>query len=140
MTARITWLLLWPVLVVVGLFDFTVLALTCGDDGLADYGDRDAMRFCSRIRDQESDFFLIGFVPLVLLAAGAALWFWPRLLRALNVLAFVLAGVISAALSLVATATALAVMLAFAWWLIIVVTIVISREARSGNRTEAVNG
>jgi hypothetical protein len=140
MTARITWLLLWPVLVVVGLFDFTVLALTCGDDGLADYGDRDAMRFCSRIRDQEADFFLIGFIPLVLLAAGAVLWFWPRLLRALNVLAFVLAGVISAALSLVATATALAVMLAFAWWLIIVVTIVISREARSGNRTEAVNG
>lgn len=140
MTARITWLLLWPVLVVVGLFDFTVLALTCGDDGLAEYGDPDAMRFCDRIRDQESDFYLIGFIPLVLLAVGGVLWAWPKLLRAVNVLAFVLAGVISAALSLVATATALALLLSFAWWLIIVVAIVLSREARSGDRAEAVSG
>lgn len=140
MTARITWLLLWPVLVVVGLFDFTVLALTCGDDGLAEYGDPDAMRFCDRIRDQESDFYLIGFIPLVLLAVGGVLWAWPKLLRAVNVLAFVLAGVISAALSLVATATALALLLSFAWWLIIVVAIVLSREARSRDRTEAVSG
>ena len=130
-SARITWLLLWPVLVVVGLFDLTVLALTCGDNGLADYGDPDAMQFCRRIDQQETDFFLIGFVPLVVLVAGTALWLWPAWLRWLNGLAFVLAGVVAAALSLVATATALAVVLAVAWWLILVVALVLGRDARS---------
>lgn len=132
MSARITYLLLWPVLVVVGLFDFTVLALTCGDTGLAFYGDPDAVQFCERVSQQETDFFLIGFVPIAVLAVGGALWFWPDLLRWANGAAFVLAGVISAALSLVATATELAVVLSFAWWLILVVAVVLGREGRVG--------
>src|SRR5919106_1702910 len=137
MAARTTWLLLWPVLVVVGLFDFTVLALTCGENGLANYGDRDAVRFCAHIRDQETDFFLIGFTPLAVLAAGGVLWLWPRLLRFVNVSAFILGGVISASLSLVASATALAFLLAFAWWLVLVVAIALSREARTAEAREA---
>ena len=137
MSARITWLLLWPVLVVVGLFDFTVLALTCGDTGLASFGDPDAMEFCSRVSDQETDYFLIGFVPLSVLAAGGILWFWPDWLRWVNGAAFVLGGVISAALALVATATALAIMLSFAWWLILVVAVVLGREARAEERLSA---
>jgi hypothetical protein len=137
MSARITYLLLWPVLVVVGLFDFTVLALTCGDNGLATYGDQDAMEFCRRIDGQETDFFLIGFVPLAVLAPGAVFWFWPQWLSWVNGASFALAGVIAAALSLVATATALAVMVAFAWWLILVVAVVIAREARSAEGREA---
>jgi hypothetical protein len=140
MSARITYLLLWPVLVVVGLFDFTVLALTCGDSGLATYGDPDAMQFCRRIDGQETDFFLIGFVPLAVLAAGGLLWFWPDWLRWVNGAAFVLGGVISAALSLVATATALAVMVAFAWWLILVVAVVLAREAQAAGRGELLPG
>jgi hypothetical protein len=136
LAARITWLLLWPVLVVVGLFDFTVLALTCGTDGLVNYGDPEAMRFCSRVAEQESEYTLIGFAPLALLAFGGVLWFLPEWLKWLNVAAFVLAGVISAALTLVATATALAVMIAFAWWLILVVSVVIERETRASRRRE----
>jgi len=136
MAARITWLLLWPVLVVVGLFDFTVLALTCGTDGLVNYGDPDAMEFCNRVSEQESEFVLIGFAPLALLAFGGVLWFLPEWLKWLNVAAFVVAGVISAALTLVASATALAVMLAFAWWLILVVGVVIERETRTNARRE----
>ena len=137
MAARTTWLLLWPVLVVVGLFDFTVLALTCGDSGLAHYGDPSAVRFCDRIRNQESDFFLIGFIPLAVLAAGGVAWLWPRVLQVVNVSAFILGGIISASLSLVASATALAFMLAFAWWLVLVVAIALSREARTAEAREA---
>jgi hypothetical protein len=136
MAARTTWLLLWPVLVVVGLFDFTVLALTCGENGLANYGDPDAVRFCSHIRSQESEFFLIGFIPLAVLAAGAVFWLWPNALHVVNVSAFVLGGVVSASLSLVASATALAFLLAFAWWLVLVVAIALSREARAAEARE----
>jgi hypothetical protein len=136
MSARITWLLLWPVLVVVGLFDFTVLALTCGDGGLAQFGDPDAMQFCRRIEERETDFLLIGFAPLGVLAAGAVFWLWPSWLRWANAVAFVLGGVISAALSLVATATALAVLLAFAWWLILVVALVLGGDARVSGRRQ----
>ena len=137
LSARITWLLLWPVLVVVGLFDFTVLALTCGDTGLAFYGDPDAVRFCERVSQQETDFMLIGFVPVAVLAAGGLLWLWPDWLRWVNGAAFVLAGVISAALSLVATATELAIMISFAWWLILVVAVVLGRKERIADRREA---
>lgn len=137
MATRTTWLLLWPVLVVVGLFDFTVLALTCGDSGLATYGDPDAVRFCSHIRSQESDFFLIGFVPLAVLAAGGVFWLWPRALRVVNVSAFILGGVVSASLSLVASATGLAFLLAFAWWLVLVVAIALNREGRRIEAREA---
>ena len=137
MAARTTWLLLWPVLVVVGLFDFTVLALTCGDTGLASFGDPDAVQFCAHVSEQETDYLLIGFVPLSVLAAGGILWFWPAWLRWVNAAAFVLGGVISAALSLVATATALAIMLSFAWWLILVVAVVLGREARADERLNA---
>jgi hypothetical protein len=137
MAARTTWLLLWPVLVVVGLFDFTVLALTCGDTGLATYGDPDAMRFCARIRDQEADFLLIGFIPLAVLAVGALLWPWPSALSIVNVAAFIAGGVMSASLTLVASATVLALLLSFAWWLVLVVAIAINAEARTSEAREA---
>ena len=136
MATRTTWLLLWPVLVVVGLFDFTVLALTCGDHGLATYGDPDAVGFCSHIRTQESDFLLIGFIPLGVLAAGGAFWFWPKVLRVVNVSAFILGGVVSASLTLVASATILAFMLAFAWWLVLVVAIALHAEGRRAEARE----
>jgi hypothetical protein len=137
MAARTTWFLLWPILVAVGLFDFTVLVLTCGENGLAAYGDPGAIRFCTRVDGQESDFLLIGFAPLAVLAAGGGFWLSPRLLSYANAAAFVSAGVISAALSLVASATELAVMLAFAWWLVLVVALVLGREAGVGRRHEA---
>jgi drug/metabolite transporter (DMT)-like permease len=116
MGPRLAWVLLVPGVLIAGVVTFYSVLLTCGDDGPADYGERDAQAFCSSASGGTLDLIAYSaFAPFALLLFGAALWGDRHALRRFNGFVFVLAGVLLTTVSVVATAYGVAVVTAVGW-------------------------
>ena len=126
MAARVTWVLLWPTLLGVGFFAFTVWALTCGDDGLVDYGGEDIWGICDSGGTAPTGLWLGSAVPLAVLGLGAGLWDLPRFLRWVNGAAFVLAGVVAGAVAFFATAYGATVIVAVIWLVVLAFAVLVA--------------
>jgi hypothetical protein len=137
MAARVTWILLLPALFLAGGVSYLTVLLTCGDDGPADYGDRDASEFCQWASDRGLELLAYsGFIPFLLALFGAALWRDPRALRWFNGFVFVVAGVLVTVLAWVATAEETALLFVALWVLAAVVARSLTRDGEPSGSAE----
>ena len=113
MSARLTWLVLAPLLFGGGFFNFINVAFTC--EGA--YGDDVSDEACERIG--EAGYRLLvysGWAPLVVLLVGAPLFWWSQwALSLFNAAVFGLAGVILIGASLLISTEGIAGLFALVW-------------------------